>query len=325
MADIEVGAIAREIARRGANWAAGETTLTQGPDEERKARLGVIRNGEELARLRKGPAPNVAAIAIESARRLAIARGHMAEPDIAALSNAVATFLQLRPLPPPLWTYSAPYLCWLRYVDWRNRFGINGVTPIKDQGGCSSCVAFGTTAMLESMVLIEHNVATDFSEAELLFCGGGSCGGWWPSAAVAYIQTSGVAQESCFPYEPRNMPCQPCCRRDGEAIRASNSSVIVDVAQRKDYLFMVGPTAGCFAVYDDFFAYRHGVYSHVTGVLAGYHCVEVIGYDETNKCWICKNSWGPGWGEGGFFRIAFGECELDSSFPFWGITRTQWF
>jgi hypothetical protein len=105
MADIELEAIAREISRRGANWAAGETTLTQVPDEERKSRLGVIRNDDDLARLRKGPAPNVAAIAIESARRLAIARSHMAEADVPVLANAVATFLQLRPLPPPLWTY----------------------------------------------------------------------------------------------------------------------------------------------------------------------------------------------------------------------------
>ena len=25
-------------------------------------------------------------------------------------------------------------------------------------------------------------------------------------------------------------------------------------------------------------------------------CVEVIGYCEAEQCWICKNSWGVGWG-----------------------------
>ena len=27
--------------------------------------------------------------------------------------------------------------------------------------------------------------------------------------------------------------------------------------------------------------------------------------------WICKNSWGPGFGESGFFKIAFGQCGIE--------------
>lgn len=35
--------------------------------------------------------------------------------------------------------------------------------------------------------------------------------------------------------------------------------------------------------------------------------------DEGLDYWICANSWGPTWGENGFFKIAFGECWIDSS------------
>jgi C1A family cysteine protease len=198
------------------------------------------------------------------------------------------------------------------------------VTSIKDQGGCGSCVSFGTIATLESMVIIERNIVTDLSEAELLFCGGGSCGGWWPDSAVTYLKNRGVAQETCFPYLGHNMPCTVCSRRDGEAIKVTGNTAISDVSQRKDYLAWVGPTMCVFQVYDDFFGYGSGVYSHVTGGLAGLHCVEVIGYDDCGGYWICKNSWGSGWGEAGFFRIAYGQCEIDTNFPFWGISGTEW-
>jgi C1A family cysteine protease len=53
--------------------------------------------------------------------------------------------------------------------------------------------------------------------------------------------------------------------------------------------------------------------------------VEVIGFSDLAGCWICKNSWGSGWGDAGFFRIAYGQCGIDSTYPFWGISGTQWY
>lgn len=44
------------------------------------------------------------------------------------------------------------------------------VTPIEDQGGCGSCVAFGTTAAVESSVRIANNnpkLSVDLSEAQV--------------------------------------------------------------------------------------------------------------------------------------------------------------
>ena len=43
------------------------------------------------------------------------------------------------------------------------------------------------------------------------------------------------------------------------------------------------------------------------------HAVAIVGYDDAEQCWIIKNSWGPDWGENGFFRIAAGtnECGIE--------------
>src|SRR5437867_764826 len=72
--------------------------------------------------------------------------------------------------------------------DWRNRNGQNFITPIKDQGPCGSCVAFGTTAAVEGTLRAQRgdpSLAVDLSEASLFYCIGASqgrnCGtGWWP-------------------------------------------------------------------------------------------------------------------------------------------------
>lgn len=317
----ELRSLQRAIAEARAGWTAGPTSMLSLEAEDRRGRLGIIVNEEDLERLRRQPAPDVTEIAaraildpaardqreaIEIARRVVTTTA-----ELQALT-AEAITRQFIPIPLPWWA-----------VDWRDRFGLDAVTPIEDQGGCGSCVAFGTIATLESMLIIERNITLDMSEAELLNCGGGSCGGWWVTPAISYLENRGVSQASCFPYQPMNLPCNPCPRRDSEAIKVTATTAIYDVAQRKQYLAWAGPMIAVFAVYDDFFGYTGGVYTHQTGGLAGYHCIEVIGYNDLGGFWICKNSWGTGWGENGFFCIAYGQCEIDTTFPFWGISGTE--
>ena len=38
----------------------------------------------------------------------------------------------------------------------------------------------------------------------------------------------------------------------------------------------------------------------------------IVGYDDSQGAWICKNSWGTGWGMNGFFLIKYGECYIDT-------------
>jgi len=207
-------------------------------------------------------------------------------------------------------------------VDWRNRNG-NHVTPVKNQGGCGSCVSFCTVAVTESMASIEKGQLLDLSEADQHFCSshGANCGGWWHPEAFNQIKSRGVCDDAGFPYPsafPNNdiWSSPPTCRlapnRNSRITKITNVISLTSATQIKNHLTNVGPVAAVFEVYSDFYNYRTGVYKHVTGGLEGLHCVAVIGYSEAEQCWICKNSWGPGWGDRGFFRIGYGQCKIDS-------------
>jgi hypothetical protein len=54
----------------------------------------------------------------------------------------------------------------------------------------------------------------------------------------------------------------------------------------------------------------------------GLHATLIVGYDDTQNCWISKNSWGRSWGDNGFFRIAYGEVKIDDYAKF-GIRFTD--
>jgi C1A family cysteine protease len=76
------------------------------------------------------------------------------------------------------------------------------------------------------------------------------------------------------------------------------------------------------AVYNDFFGYSSGVYVKSSSTsLAGYHCITVVGYDDNQQCWILKNSWGPGWGDGGFVRVRYNQPQLliDTDWMFYSV------
>jgi hypothetical protein len=204
------------------------------------------------------------------------------------------------------------------YLDWRDVSGVNWMTPIRNQGGCGSCVAFGTMGAFEAMLRIDANNPNwnlDLSEQHIFSCGGGTCAnGWYISAALNYLKNYGAPPESCFPYQASDVPCSNSCpdwQSQAQKLISWNY-VATDIASIKYYL-QYGPVVSAIDVYGDFFSYPGGVYHHTSGSYAGGHCITIVGYDDINGYWICRNSWGTWWGENGWFRIAYGECDIENN------------
>ncbi len=278
-----IQSLADSLSKAKARWTARQTPQSQLSDDEKKALLGVIFTPADIA-------------------------AKSAPPQAAAPAGPAPAF--------------APA------VDWRSHNG-NHVTSVKDQKHCGSCVSFCCTAVVESMASIEKGQLLDLSEADSHFCSshGANCGGWNADACLEQIKTRGVVPDAAFPYmsafanPPQNDPnpphywlahCANVANRAAIAVKINSHGLLSSIADRKNYLSNSGPCSASFDVYDDFFSYSSGVYHHVSGAFAGGHCVEVIGYSDAGQFWICKNSWGSGWGESGFFCIAYGDCNFDT-------------
>jgi hypothetical protein len=230
----------------------------------------------------------------------------------------------IAPMSLPLVTYDYPSA-----IDWRNKDGYNWVTPIKDQGNCGSCVAFGACATLESLVRIESSQPSkeiDLSEMNLFMCAGRTCegesGGWLNGSACDYLMNNGASDENCWPYQDQTMPCSNSCSNwQLRAVKITDSGHISGVEACKTYV-AIAPILAGMQVYDDFRYYVGGIYQHVSGEYCGMHAICIVGYD-TNYSppyWICKNSWGSDdWGqeENGFFKIKMGECIIEEPDSWW--------
>ena len=68
-------------------------------------------------------------------------------------------------------------------------------------------------------------------------------------------------------------------------------------------------------VYEDFLAYKSGIYVRKSSKFLGGHAIKGVGWgkdqDSGIHFWIMANSWNTNWGENGYFRIKMGECGID--------------
>ncbi len=202
------------------------------------------------------------------------------------------------------------------YLDWRSNSG-DFLTPIKDQGDCGSCVAHAALAVVESAIKINGNSATatpDLSESDLFSCGGAKCSeGWTFDDAAGRLQSTGVVDEACLPYQDSDNACSlRCSDWQSRLTKISGWSYLPesDKTAMKSAL-VSGPIMAAIDVYEDFYYYTSGVYSHVSGKYVGGHAITIVGYDDANSAWIIKNSWGTGWGDKGYGKIRYGQVNIE--------------
>jgi len=197
--------------------------------------------------------------------------------------------------------------------DWRNVFGQNWMSNIKNQGTCGSCFAVATVAAFEAKLKIQSNYpewAIDLSEQEFLSCGidDYQCGGGSPTSVLDYIKDYGIVEESVFPYTSSTSFVPTCPNLEGHKkykIQEWESlHNIIDPVEIKKTLINNGPIIVLTYADQLYYGYTDGIlnppdYLNVNKAMV------LIGYNDTERYWIVANTWGDLWGENGYYRLSY--------------------
>ena len=237
-------------------------------------------------------------------------------------------------------------------LDLRTKYpACKSISSARSQGQCGSCWAFASMNSLSDRYCIANYnsgkpVQRSFSPQDALECcadcastPNAPCNGGFIAQAFNFAYASGVStgeeygnSAQCKPYflsassATYNEPtCKSACAnsakyatplaKDRVKIRGyrTGSGEAAMIAALNNG----GSIAVTFTVYKDLYSYQSGVYKHVAGADLGLHAVRIVGYGTqgSTNFWIAANTWGSGWGEKGFFRIARGtnECGIESS------------
>ncbi len=195
---------------------------------------------------------------------------------------------------------------------WKDVDGVDYTTPIKDQTPAPTCESYALCASLETIMQYKTQelFAPDLSETHLYFYAGGTVAAGYVNLmdAADYLIEHGVPDEGCYPdpHRPFDYQFQSLSGWENRTVKIQEWGwVDHGIESIKTALLEYGPLIVCISFTVDFFYYTGGVYTPKWGKHGGGHVVTLVGYDDENECWILKNSWGKGWGEKGWFRMAY--------------------
>ena len=186
--------------------------------------------------------------------------------------------------------------------DWRTKVQLS---PIENQGSCGSCWSFSTTATFQDVKRI-FGETEDLSEQYLLSCANPSewsCNGGF-FAHDAHKDPRGAVLASEYPYTGTDSAC-----KSGLNYRWKLTSWAYlpggetpSVNEIKAAIYKYGPVSVGVAADSAFSNYTGGIFRG-SGSTQLNHAVNLVGWGTDH--WIMRNSWGTGFGEGGYMRIAF--------------------
>ena len=203
------------------------------------------------------------------------------------------------------------------YFSWRDINGIDYTTPIKNQAPAPTCEAYALVAALETKMQYKlGNIYNpDLSEAHLFFYPGGSVKAGYVNIidAANYLVEYGVPDEGCFPdpHRPYDFSFESLPGWENRTVKIKEWGWVEHTQEAmKKALIEYGPLVVCMYFWKDFYYYHGGIYRHRWGRLAGGHVMAIVGYNDSQHCWIIKNSWGIDWGENGWLRIDYNALRI---------------
>jgi C1A family cysteine protease len=194
-------------------------------------------------------------------------------------------------------------------------FELDNLPTVKNQHSISSCVAHSSSSILEWFNQNETNESNELSVGFIYGMQGVEFNrmdsGMYLRDVCKIIQRYGDCLKETVPF---NIEMPECYNRLKDSLNENvyKEALICRVESYakcttdnaiKSAIMNYGPVLGSIRWYDKYKITKDGVINFDTTSGYGYHAVMVYGFNEQG--WLCQNSWGKYWGNGGRFILPY--------------------
>lgn len=192
--------------------------------------------------------------------------------------------------------------------------------PVVDQGELGSCTANAIVSGLREYLLMqEDGYDTHLSRLFLYWHERyfentvNEDSGAFIRDGMRVLAEIGVAPESYFPYDVSKFTQTPSpdAEKAAASFKIDEYHRVLSITDMKHALVDGLPVVAGITVYDSFESSevaRTGVVpmpNKATENKLGGHAILIVGYDDEKQWVICRNSWGEGWGDRGYFYLPY--------------------
>ena len=200
------------------------------------------------------------------------------------------------------------------------------LTPVRGQTS-NGCWAYATIASVESKWLVMGLGAWDLSENNLKYCHGfdpsrSYYGNHWMSTAY-FARRSGALIESDDPNTGGSTVPGECPTGKIPVAYITDARYLPhDMNTIKQAILDQGAIFTMIYYCSTYYNASNYTY-YYSGATSVNHCIDLVGWDDSKVtaggtgAWICKNSYGPGWGEAGFFYVSYNDKSILNYNAYW--------
>jgi C1A family cysteine protease len=207
--------------------------------------------------------------------------------------------------------------------------------PIYDQGQLGSCTANAIGGAIE-FDQMKENLQQVFAPSRLFIYYNerimegsvSSDSGAMIRDGIKSVAKQGACPEPMWPYVIAKFAAKPPANCYAEAAKhtaASYQRLIQSLSQMQGCLASGYPFVFGFTVYESFESSTvartgHAPTPGTSERVLGGHAVCAVGYDDSKRWFICRNSWGINWGMSGYFTLPYDYLvNADLAADFWTI------
>lgn len=190
------------------------------------------------------------------------------------------------------------------------------LNPVRNQGKCGSCYVFAALTLYEYAYCLKTGENIELSEQYFLDCSDkvgrkNGCQGGFSNELASFVKKFGLELREDYPYFARDSKCiygEFHSPNEMGSLRVTQPMLKMIMHGNIESLLARGiPVLVSIATSDDFQQYGGGVQkmNGCIGEMERFHVMTLVGSGREGgyEYWIFRNSYGPHWGEEGYYRL----------------------